>query len=110
MLDEQQEEAPAAAAVDAVDVGAAVEAGGGDDDALDVGDLGAGVQTADEPAVSAEELQEIADAPERWDDGQIIEDGPAQVSEERAQHAADSAAAAAADDAAGGGGNTVEED
>ena len=102
MLDEQQEEAPAAAADDdAVDVGAAVEEQGGGDDALDVGDLSAGVQTADEPAVSAEELQEIADAPERWDGGVIADEGPAQASEERAQHAADSASAAAAEDAGG---------
>jgi hypothetical protein len=106
MLDEQQEAAPAAEAQDdAVDVAEAVDAGDGDaggDDALDVGDLSAGVQTADEPAVSAEELMEIPDAPERWDGGEIAEPGPAATSEERAQHATDSAEAAAAEDASGG--------
>ncbi len=55
MLDEQ--EAPAAEAEDdAVDVGG--------DDAVDLADLGGEVQTADEPAVSAEELLDIPDAPE----------------------------------------------
>jgi hypothetical protein len=104
MLDEQQETAPAAEADDdAVDVAEAVDAGdgdAGDDDALDVSNLGAEVQTADEPAVSAEELLEIPDAPERWEGGDIAEPGPAAVSEERAQHAADSAEAAAGDESA----------
>jgi len=114
MLDEQQEDAPAAEGDDdAVDVADAVDAGdaggGGDDDAIDIGEAGADVQTADEPAVSAEALQEIPDAPERWDDsGEIIEPGAAGAGEERAQAAADAGAAAAAEDTGGGGGDSDE--
>lgn len=56
MLDEQQE-----ATDDAVDV---ADAGGDDGGAVDLADLGADVETADEPAVSPEELMDIPDAPE----------------------------------------------
>ena len=112
MLDEQQEDAPAAEGDDdAVDVADAVDAGdaGGDDDAIDIGEAGAGVETADEPAISAEALQEIPDAPEKWDDsGEIIEPGAAGAGAERAQAAADAGAAAAAEDTGGGGGDSDE--
>jgi hypothetical protein len=78
MLDEQQEDATAvvdeepqdAAAAEepadaAADDGAAatVEATATDDGAIDLADLGGEVETADEPAVSAEELMDIPDAP-----------------------------------------------
>src|SRR5215203_2126064 len=49
MLDEEQE-APADDAVDVADAGG--------DDAVDLADLGGEVETADEPAVTAEELME----------------------------------------------------
>jgi hypothetical protein len=81
------------------------EAGGEDDDGAAVLDIdpAANVETADEPAVSAEELLEMPDAPERWDDsGKIVEAEPAAVSDERAQDAADAGAAAAAEQAGGG--------
>lgn len=55
MLDEQQEAPTAEEPVDVADAGG--------DDAVDLSDLGAAVETADEPAVSAEELMEIPDAP-----------------------------------------------
>jgi hypothetical protein len=63
MLDEQQTDD----AVDVADVGGddAVDvADAGGDDAVDLADLGGEVETADEPAVTAEELMEIPDAPE----------------------------------------------
>lgn len=68
MLDEQ--EAPEAEGQDdAVDV---ADVGG--DDAVDLADLGGEVETADEPAVSAEELLEIPDAPEIPGRDEHIED------------------------------------
>ena len=55
----------------------------------DEGDSGA----ADEPAISAEALQDMPDAPERWDDkGEIVEPGPRATGEQRGRTAADAAA------------------
>jgi hypothetical protein len=128
MIDEQEEptaeaeaEEPTADAGDeAEDATVTVEDGpedgpeaGGDDDGADVLDIdpAANVETADEPAVSAEELLEMPDAPERWDDsGKIIEDEPAAVGEERAQDAADAGAAAAAEQADAGGAPAAEDE
>jgi len=85
MLDEQ--EAPVAEAQDdAVDV---ADAGG--DDAVDLADLGGAVQTADEPAVTAEELLEIPDAPEI--------PGKEELTEQRLEEASALGAQAAAEDA-----------
>jgi hypothetical protein len=67
MLDETEQAPDAEAQDDAADAGAddaidVSDAGG--DDAVDLADLGGEVETADEPAVTAEELMEIPDAPE----------------------------------------------
>ena len=81
MLDEEQE-APADDAADA-----------GGDDAVDLADLGGEVETADEPAVSPEELMEIPDAPET--------PGPEELTQARAAEASDLGAQAAAEDTTG---------
>jgi len=68
------------------------------EDALEV-DLEGSTETADEPAVDADTLMEMPDAPSEWDDGGAPADaGPKGVAEERAQQAADAGAAAAAGD------------
>ena len=59
MLDEQQE-APAPRSP--LTLRTPADAGG--DDAVDLADWAREVETADEPAVTAEELMEIPDAPE----------------------------------------------
>jgi hypothetical protein len=89
MLDEQQEAPAAEDEDDAVDV---ADAGG--DDAVDLAALGAEVQTADEPAVTAEELMEIPDAPET--------PGPEELTHARAQEASDLGAQAASEEAGAG--------
>ena len=86
MLDETQEDPDAEGADDAVDV---ADAGG--DDAIDLADLGGEVETADEPAVTAEELMEIPDAPET--------PGPDELTAARASEAGALGAQAAAEDA-----------
>jgi hypothetical protein len=88
MLDETQEAPEAEAPDDAVDV---ADAGG--DDAVDLADLGGETESADEPAVTAEELMEIPDAPEV--------PGAAQVTEARANEAAELGAQAAQEDDSG---------
>ena len=98
MLDEQQE---APAAEEPVDVG---DAGG--DDAVDLSDLGGAVETADEPAVTAEELMEIPDAPEmpgRTPDElthMLADDAPADTGEPATDDASALGAQAAEEDAA----------
>jgi len=97
MLDEQQE---APAAEEPVDVG---DAGG--DDAVDLSDLGGAVETADEPAVTAEELMEIPDAPEmpgRTPDEltHMLADAPADTGEPATDDASALGAQAAEEDAA----------
>jgi hypothetical protein len=95
MLDETQEDPDAEAQDDAVDVS---DAGG--DDAVDLADMGGEVETADEPAVSAEELMEIPDAPE--------EPGADELTEARANEAMELGAQAAQEQGDGGAGNQVE--
>jgi hypothetical protein len=115
MLDDEQQEAPEAEGDDdAADAGgtgsggdagdpAGEEAAGGDageaGDAIDIADVGAAeVETADEPAVSAEELLEMPDAPERWgEEGKIIDPDAAGAGDERATEAAELGAQAAAE-------------
>ena len=100
MLDEQQE-APTEEPVDVAD------AGGDDasDDAVDLADMGASVETADEPAVTAEELMEIPDAPEmpgRTADEltHMLADAPADTGEPATDDASALGAQAAEEDAA----------
>ncbi len=95
MLDETEEEAPAAEADDT-----AADAGG--DEAVDLADLGGGVETADEPAVTAEELMDIPDAPEV--------PGREDLTEARAAEATAQGEQAATEDAAAGGAEPVEDD
>ncbi len=104
MLDEEQE-APAEEPVDVADAGGD---DGGDDDAVDVAAMGAEVETADEPAVSAEELMEIPDAPEmpgRTADElthMIADADPGSDDAPASDDASDLGAQAAAEDAAAG--------
>lgn len=91
MLDETEEAPDAEAPDDAVDVADVADAGG--DDAVDLADLGGEVETADEPAVTAEELMEIPDAPEV--------PGADQLTESRADEAMGLGAQAAQEDAGG---------
>jgi hypothetical protein len=110
MLDETQEAPEGEAPDDAVDVADAADAGGDDDaidvsdaggdDAVDLADLGGDVETADEPAVTAEELLEIPDAPDM--------PGAPELTEARANEAAELGAHAAAEDATEGGGGRVD--
>ncbi|MDX6537811.1 MAG: hypothetical protein QOD37_2152 [Gaiellales bacterium] len=99
MLDDTQEAPDAEAQDDAAD---AADAGGDDavdvsdaggDDAVDLADLGGEVETADEPAVTAEELMEIPDAPEV--------PGADELTEARANEAMELGAQAAQDDSDG---------
>lgn len=90
MLDEQQDAPTAEATDDAIDV---ADAGG--DGAVDLAELGGAVQTADEPAVTAEELMEIPDAP--------ATPGPDELARARATAASELGAQAAAEDGAAGG-------
>jgi hypothetical protein len=92
MLDETQEAPDDDAADDAVDVADAGDAGG--DDAVDLAALGGEVETADEPAVTAEELMEIPDAPET--------PGPDELTAARADEASALGAQAASEDADAG--------
>ncbi len=97
MLDETEEAPDSEASDDAVDVADVSDAGGDDaggDDAVDLADLGGEVQTADEPAVTAEELMDIPDAPEV--------PGADQLTEARANEAMDQGAQAAQEDSSGG--------
>jgi hypothetical protein len=90
MLDETQE-----APEDEAPEGDAPEAEASDD-AVDVADMGADVETLDEPAVSAEELMDIPDAPQM----------PGREPEELTYMIADEAdTQAAADDAASDAGD-----
>lgn len=61
------------------------------DDAVDLADLGGDVQTADEPAVTAEELMDIPDAP--------ATPGPEELAHVPSTEASEPAAPAAAEDA-----------
>ena len=90
MFDEEPEEQP-------TDDDAATD----EDGALDMGEMAAPVETADEPAVSPDELAEIPDAPSRWEGGELTAEGPAETSKLRAQDAAEAGAQAAAADAGG---------
>jgi hypothetical protein len=100
MLDET-EEAPSGEADDAIDVG--------DDGAVDLADLGGEAETADEPAVTAEELMDIPDAPESFPTPPDVEDAPvSEAADAPASEAAELGAQAAAEDAEGAGGDRVE--
>jgi hypothetical protein len=72
-----------------------------DDDAVDLAALGGEVETADEPAVTAEQLMEIPDAPE-------VRGPDESTTEARAREASDLGAQAAAEDASAGGSGSAE--